>query len=85
MEPITLTVSSQGQVTIPKPWRKLLNLKPGIKLAAEISKGLRSKKIILEPEPESWARYVAGIGKGLWGKNSEVYHRRWKKEWARRK
>ena len=38
MEPITLTVSSVGQITLPKSIRKLLDIKAGDKLALEIDK-----------------------------------------------
>lgn len=82
MEPVTLTVSSQGQITIPKAWRKILDLKPGTKLVAEVKKEPRRKKLVLEPEPESWAKLLAGTGKGLWG-NSDRYIKKIRESWDR--
>lgn len=38
MQPTTLTVSSVGQITIPKSIRKLLDLKTGTKLDIDVDK-----------------------------------------------
>ena len=42
MEPITLTMSSVGQITIPRSIRKLLDIKAGDKLAVEVNKDKNS-------------------------------------------
>lgn len=81
MKSATLTVSSQGQITIPKAWRELLGLKKGKKLMASVVDWVKGKAIVIKKEPESWAEYLAGTGKGLWGKDSDEYHRKWKEEW----
>lgn len=38
MEPITLTVSSVGQITLPRKLRKLLGIEKGTKLDVKVSK-----------------------------------------------
>lgn len=50
MEPrITLTMSSVGQITIPRKVRKLLNLEKGSKLELEVDK--EAKKFTLKKQP----------------------------------
>ena len=46
MEPITLTVSSVGQITLPRKVRKLLGLEKGSKLDVEINED--KKTVILK-------------------------------------
>ena len=46
MEPITLTVSSVGQITLPRKVRKLLGLEKGSKLDVEINEA--KKTVILK-------------------------------------
>lgn len=42
MEPITLTVSSVGQITLPRKLRKLLGIEKGSKVEVEISEDKKS-------------------------------------------
>ena len=50
MEPrITLTLSSVGQITIPRKVRKLLNLEKGVELELEVNK--KNKTITLTKQP----------------------------------
>ena len=50
MEPrITLTLSSVGQITIPRKVRKLLNLEKGSKLELEVDQ--EAKKFTLKKQP----------------------------------
>jgi AbrB family looped-hinge helix DNA binding protein len=54
-----VTVSSKGQIAIPKKVRDALNLSEGTKLNVEV----RGQKIVLSKEP-AWKR-LAGAGAGL--------------------
>ena len=49
MEPITLTISSVGQITIPRKVRDLLGLEKGAKLNLEIDK--KERAITLKKQP----------------------------------
>lgn len=69
----TITISPQGQITIPASLRRSLNLKGGTKLILNIVDWIKTKAIIIQPEPKSWVDQVAGTGKGMWGKSSDVY------------
>jgi antitoxin PrlF len=54
-----VTVSSKGQIAIPKSVRDALNLSEGTKLNIEV----RGQKIVLSKEP-AWKR-LAGAGAGV--------------------
>jgi AbrB family looped-hinge helix DNA binding protein len=54
-----VTVSSKGQIAIPKKVRDALNLSEGTKLNIEV----RGQKIVLSKEP-AWKR-LAGAGAGV--------------------
>lgn len=66
MDVATLTVSPQGQITIPKAWRKLLNLRPGSKLMGWMVGRAKDRVLALKPAPKSWAEHTLGIAKGAW-------------------
>ncbi len=76
----TLKVSSQGQLTIPKSWRSLLNLKPGGKIVASLIDLVKGKSLLLTTQPKSWVKEVVGTGEGLWGK-SEKYLEKERGSW----
>lgn len=81
----TLIISSQGQVTLKKEIREALGVKSGSKLLASVTntKTGVGPSLILEPEPKSWYKAVAGTGKGLWGENSDEYIRKERESWNR--
>jgi len=54
-----VTVSSKGQIAIPKKVRDALNLAEGTKLSIEV----RGQKIVLSKEP-AWKK-LSGAGAGL--------------------
>jgi AbrB family looped-hinge helix DNA binding protein len=54
----SVTVSSKGQIAIPKEIRTALNLSPGMKLNLEV----KGHKIVLSKEP-AW-KELAGMCKG---------------------
>lgn len=68
----TLIISSQGQITVPKNLREMMGVKPGSRLLAQISSGITGNILILQLQPKSWAKTLAGTGRGLWG-NSDKY------------
>lgn len=76
----TLRVSPQGQITIPKGWQKLLHLKPGTKLVVSLIDLIKTKALVLKPEPKSWTEEVVATGKGLWG-NSDQYIQKERSSW----
>lgn len=78
-----LTISSQGQITIPASLRRDLNLKGGTKLILNLVDWVKSKAIVLQPMPKNWVDEVAGSGKGLWGKSSEEYLKEERNSWQK--
>ena len=62
----TSTLSKKYQVVIPKKIRKELGLKSGRKLIWSVSKKGNEKKAEVVPAPESWTKYMSGLGKGIW-------------------
>ena len=58
---VEVTVSSKGQIAIPKAVRDALNLSDGTKLAVEV----RGHEIVLSKQPDWKALYGAGAGKDL--------------------
>lgn len=66
MDIATLTVSPQGQITIPKAWREQLNLRPGSKLMGWMAGRVKDQVLALKPAPKSWAEHTSGITKGAW-------------------
>lgn len=80
MNQIILTVSPQGQITIPKIWRDQLKLKSGVKVIAWIEEKLKTKILTLIPHPKNWTDIVAGSGKGMWG-NSDEYIQNERNQW----
>ncbi len=52
-----LTLSSKGQMVVPREIRKVLGLKPGSRLFARVS----GNRLILEPAPVLSAKQLRGI------------------------
>lgn len=67
MTEITLTVSSKGQITLPKAARQKLGIKPGSRLRLQ---KVSSTKLVLEREKTIDDYY--GKFKGLWGDRDPV-------------
>jgi len=81
---VTLTVSPQGQITIPKDWRKLLNLNKKTKMIAQLTDMPKGKAVLLNPEPKSWVKHMAGLGKDVWGKiDTDEYIQKERDSWER--
>jgi len=82
MESITLTVSPQYQITIPKKIREAVGIKPGQELWVWVQNWLKNKAITLTPKPKSLADYTLGLGKGLWG-DPDKYIQKERNSWER--
>ena len=63
----TVTVSSKNQVTLPAGIVKELGIKGGDKLVMELIRG----RIIMQPQPDSWADYYIGRVKGVYSSTRE--------------
>jgi AbrB family looped-hinge helix DNA binding protein len=70
----TVTVSSKGQIAIPKQIRTALNLGAGMKLNLEV----QGQKIVLSKEP-AW-RELAGMCKGQYSMEDFAEFRRKERE-----
>lgn len=57
-----ITVSSKYQIVIPREAREKLDLKAGDKLIIKAN----NEKIIIYPQPKSYAKYSLGLGKKIW-------------------
>lgn len=79
----TITISPQGQITIPLKLRRNLNLIGGTKLILDLVDWVKTKAIILQPMPKNWVDTVSGSGKGLWGKSSEKYIENQRQSWQK--
>ena len=76
----TLIISSQGQITVPKKIRDIIGVKAGSRLLAQVSPGTTGNLLILQPQPKSWAKTLAGTGRNLWG-NSDQYIKEERNKW----
>lgn len=77
---VTLTVSSQGQIVIPKKVRDRVGLKSGGKVLLTLTETVTGPEIKLKPNPISWARSLAGTAKGMFG-NVEEYIEKERNSW----
>jgi hypothetical protein len=84
MEATLLTVSPQGQITLPKKWRdEWLAGQKKPKLVAWQEKPNNAPPIVtISPQPASWVKAVAGSSKNLWGKVDQ-YIKRERNQWTR--
>jgi AbrB family looped-hinge helix DNA binding protein len=76
-----LKLNQKSQIVISKKIRKILGLKPGDQLAAEVE----GNKIVLRSKPRSSAKRLRGLGKGTWGNKSKIdaYLDKLRDEWER--
>lgn len=57
-----IKISSKYQIVIPREAREKLDLKAGDKLIIKAD----NEKIIIYPQPKSYAKYSLGLGKKIW-------------------
>ena len=62
-----VTMTSKNQITLPIDIARRLNVKAGDKLVVE----LVQDHVVLMPQPGSWADYVVGSVKGVYGTRKE--------------
>ena len=76
-----LKLNQKSQIVISKKIRKILGLKPGDQLAAEVE----GDKIVLRPKPSSSVARLRGLGKGTWGNKTKIdaYLDKLRDEWER--
>ncbi len=73
-----ITISSKYQIVIPREVREKLDLKAGDKLIIKTNK----EKIIIYPQPKSYAKYALGLGKEIWqGIDATEYVRKERETW----
>jgi len=71
-------VSSKYQIVIPREAREKLNLKAGDKLIIKAN----NEKIIIYPQPKSYAKYALGLGKEIWqGIDATEYVKKERETW----
>ena len=61
-EAISVKVSNRYQIALPSLARKQLNIQAGDRLLVDIQDGM----IVLLPQPENYAEYLAGLHKDIW-------------------
>jgi len=69
-ETISVKVSNRYQIALPSLARKQLNIQAGDRLLVDIQDGM----IVLLPQPDNYAEYLAGLHKDIWqGIDTDVY------------
>lgn len=76
----TLTISSQGQMILPKDVRKAMKVKPGDRLNLYLKPDSLVPTAIIEPANISWVDRVAGTAKGIYG-DADKYIENERKSW----
>jgi len=67
---VTVKVSSRNQITVPRIARERLNIQSGDRLLVDVQDGV----LILVPEPEEYARHLAGLHSEAWdGVDADAY------------
>jgi len=73
-----ITVSSKYQIVIPREAREKLTLKTGDKLIIKAD----NEKIVIYPQPKSYAKYSLGLGKEIWqGIDAAEYVKKERQTW----
>lgn len=81
----TITVSPQGQITIPADLRKTLDLKDGVKLILDVVDWVKTKAIVLRVKPKNISTYSLGLGKDAWwGVDSDKYIKQERDSWDKK-
>ena len=66
-----LSISPQGQITLPIAWRKAFKLGKNQKIIASLKQIKNVSVLTFIPEPKSWTEFSAGLGESLW-KNIDI-------------
>ena len=76
-----LTLSSQGQLIIPKAVRDQLKVKPGDKVRMRVTTSLSHPQAVIEPANIDWVQATAGIGKGMYTPDPKTYIENERNSW----
>lgn len=78
----TLTISPQGQITIPTALRKTLNMQSGTKVIANVISWVKEKSLVISAKPKSSTSYSLGLGKDVWKNvDADKYIQNIRKDW----
>jgi AbrB family looped-hinge helix DNA binding protein len=79
MEALAAKVSSRGQIVLPKEIREELHIKRGDTLLFL----LEGDSVRLFPQPDSYAKYIRGLGKEMWAElgGGEAFLREERASW----
>ena len=66
-----VTVSSKNQITLPAEIVRAMGIQPGEKLVLDLVDG----RIVAVREPASWADYMLGAGRNVYGTTNAAVHR----------
>jgi AbrB family looped-hinge helix DNA binding protein len=78
----TLTISPQGQITIPIALRKTLNMTPGTQVIVNVINWVKEKSLVISAKPKSSTNYSLGLGQDVWKNiNADKYIQEMRKEW----
>ena len=61
-EPTSVKVSSRNQIAVPSSAREKLNIQSGDRLLVDVQDGV----LILIPQPQDYAKHMAGLHKEIW-------------------
>ncbi len=77
-ETISVKVSNRYQIALPSLARKQLNIQAGDRLLVDVQDGI----IVLLPQPENYADYLAGLHKDIWqDMDTDAYLERERDAW----
>ena len=78
----TVKVSKRFQIVVPAIARQQLNIRSGDRLIVDIQDGI----LILLPEPDDYAQYLAGFHQEIWkGISTQQYLNEERKSWNSQK
>ena len=72
-----VSLSTKGQLVIPKEAREKMGLEPGDKLTYDVT----SDKITFRKAPKSYTEYMLGLHQEVWHEDSEEYLERERRSW----
>ena len=81
----SLTISPQGQITIPIDLRRQLNLKPGTDLVLSLVDWVKSKALVLRAKPKNPSAHGLGLGREIWEKvDADKYVKAERQAWSKK-
>ncbi len=75
---VTVRISKEHQIVIPRQARRQLSLAAGDELMVEIEDG----RLVLYPRPKNYAKHLRGLHKEVWrGVDATAYVREERESW----